>query len=246
MRFFGYLLIFFISFPGLIATGQEPQEALPKVLQHEQPIYPPLARTARLEGEVHLKITTDGESVSNVEVESGHPLLTKAAEENVRTWKFVKHSPSEFHVTFRYKLISGYLYVCFLERADIVEIAAAPPTLNVDYATVKLGAWRAQLDSSHGRISRVFKLASGGSEGKQLQVETLNPASEAEKIVFGYLDDGLLDFEITLTQPHRRHVRTLLIGKLEGTGIIGTFVDDAGVRGQWTAVRIGRPPVTKP
>jgi hypothetical protein len=32
-------------------------------------------------------------------------------------------------------------------------------------------------------------------------------------------------------------VKTFLIGKMTGDKIVGTFVDDAGIRGEWTAVR---------
>jgi len=42
--------------PNVIA--QESPEVLPKVVQHAQPIYPPLARQTRIQGEVRVKIVT--------------------------------------------------------------------------------------------------------------------------------------------------------------------------------------------
>jgi outer membrane biosynthesis protein TonB len=67
------------------ALAQESTEALPKVVQHTEPIYPPLARQTRIQGEVSVKVTTDGESVREAVAETGHPLLRKAAEDNART-----------------------------------------------------------------------------------------------------------------------------------------------------------------
>ncbi len=69
------------------AMAQESPEVLPNVVQHTEPVYPPLARQTRIQGEVRIKVTTDGESVRDAEAETGHPLLRKAAEGNARTWK---------------------------------------------------------------------------------------------------------------------------------------------------------------
>src|SRR3989442_15946821 len=83
------------------ALAQQSTEVLPKGVQHTEPIYPPLARQTRIQGEVLVKVTTDGESVRDAEAETGHPLLRKAAQDNSRTWKFVAHTPGTFQVTFR-------------------------------------------------------------------------------------------------------------------------------------------------
>ncbi|HEV2348407.1 MAG TPA: TonB family protein [Terriglobia bacterium] len=53
------------------------------------PIYPPLAKMAKIEGIVELEITVEKNGdVSDLKVESGHPLLAKAALEAVRQWKY--------------------------------------------------------------------------------------------------------------------------------------------------------------
>ncbi|MGB7435687.1 MAG: hypothetical protein WBR26_16840 [Candidatus Acidiferrum sp.] len=54
-------------------TAQDSPDALPKVVEHSQPIYPPLARHTRIQGDVRLKIVIDGESVRDVIAETGHP-----------------------------------------------------------------------------------------------------------------------------------------------------------------------------
>ena len=126
------LSVLLASVPRIVA--QEVPDVLPKVVQHSEPIYPPLARQTRIQGEVRVKVTTDGESVRTAEAEAGHPLLRGAVEDDVRTWKFVTHTPGSFHVTFRYKLMSGNEDVEFLESPAIVEILIAPQEVIIEYA----------------------------------------------------------------------------------------------------------------
>jgi protein TonB len=59
------------------------------VLHKVQPTYPPLARTARVQGSVILAavIGKDG-TIQNLHVISGHPLLTQAALDAVRQWRY--------------------------------------------------------------------------------------------------------------------------------------------------------------
>jgi protein TonB len=59
------------------------------VLHKVQPAYPPLARTARVQGSVVLAavIGKDG-TIQNLHVISGHPLLTQAALDAVRQWRY--------------------------------------------------------------------------------------------------------------------------------------------------------------
>jgi len=59
------------------------------VLHKLQPTYPPLARTARVQGSVVLAavIGKDG-AIQNLHVLSGHPLLQQAALEAVKQWKY--------------------------------------------------------------------------------------------------------------------------------------------------------------
>jgi protein TonB len=59
------------------------------LLRRVQPIYPPLARQARIQGKVILQaeISKDG-TIENLHLVSGHPMLTSAAIEAVRQWKY--------------------------------------------------------------------------------------------------------------------------------------------------------------
>jgi protein TonB len=53
------------------------------------PVYPPLARVARVSGTVHLEgiLSKDG-TIRNLQVLSGHPLLVRAALDAVRQWVY--------------------------------------------------------------------------------------------------------------------------------------------------------------
>ena len=59
------------------------------VIHRVQPTYPPLARTARVQGAVVLAaiIGKDG-TIQNLHVLSGHPLLTQAALDAVKQWRY--------------------------------------------------------------------------------------------------------------------------------------------------------------
>ena len=68
-------------------SAQSPPE--PYLKSAGLPQYPPIARLAKVQGEVKIEfvLNTNGEPVSVTAV-SGHPLLKAAAEENVKTWRF--------------------------------------------------------------------------------------------------------------------------------------------------------------
>jgi periplasmic protein TonB len=70
-----------------ITVGGSVQEA--RLLKQVKPAYPPLARQARISGEVRLEavIGVDG-TVQQLRAVSGHPLLTGAALEAVRQWRY--------------------------------------------------------------------------------------------------------------------------------------------------------------
>ncbi len=100
-----WLTVFFFACaaPSLAQAGPPPQK-LPVVKSGEMPFYPPLLRTAQVEGEVDLRVTTDGSSVVSVTAEYGNLLLVRAAQDNVRTWKFETHEPTSFSTVFSYHL----------------------------------------------------------------------------------------------------------------------------------------------
>jgi protein TonB len=54
-----------------------------------QPVYPPMARTARIQGPVVLRaIISKSGAIENLQVVSGHPMLVKSAIEAVSQWRY--------------------------------------------------------------------------------------------------------------------------------------------------------------
>jgi protein TonB len=73
--------------PQRIRQGGNVQQA--KLINQVRPVYPPLARQARISGTVRLQaiIAKDG-TIMQLEMLSGHPLLVQAALDAVRQWRY--------------------------------------------------------------------------------------------------------------------------------------------------------------
>ena len=60
-----------------------------KILRRVDPVYPELAKRARVDQIVMLEVSVDEEgNVANVRVIRGHPLLDQAAIDAVKQWKY--------------------------------------------------------------------------------------------------------------------------------------------------------------
>jgi TonB family protein len=78
------------SAPKSIRVGGNVQAA--KLITSPPPVYPPLARQARIQGIVRFNVTIDKDGhVSNVTLVSGHPLLIPPAMEAVRQYAYQKN-----------------------------------------------------------------------------------------------------------------------------------------------------------
>jgi protein TonB len=73
--------------PQRIRVGGNVQQA--KLVRQPKPVYPPLAKQARISGVVRLNaiISKDG-TIQNLSVISGHPLLVPSAMEAVKQWVY--------------------------------------------------------------------------------------------------------------------------------------------------------------
>jgi protein TonB len=59
------------------------------LIKRVQPLYPPLARSARVQGVVEFNATISKEgNIENLTLVRGHPLLVNAAKEAVLQWKY--------------------------------------------------------------------------------------------------------------------------------------------------------------
>jgi protein TonB len=73
--------------PKRVRVGGNVQQA--KLISQPRPVYPPLAKQARIQGTVRLQaiIAKDG-TIAQLEVLSGHPLLQQAALQAVGQWRY--------------------------------------------------------------------------------------------------------------------------------------------------------------
>jgi protein TonB len=73
--------------PKRITVGGNVQQAM--LISQPKPIYPPLAKQARISGTVRFTaiIGRDG-TIQNLQLISGHPLLVQSATEAVKQWRY--------------------------------------------------------------------------------------------------------------------------------------------------------------
>jgi len=95
-----------IIFSGMLSSvlAQKAEQDVPLVTNGKMPLYPMMARAARIQGVVKIKVVTDGEKVISADVESGPPMLARFTKANVLTWEFSKHKPTTFVTTFEYEI----------------------------------------------------------------------------------------------------------------------------------------------
>jgi TonB-like protein len=239
MRIIGMIAIL----PMLLAASfgtpvQENSDVLPKFVHRVEPVYPMLARQARVQGDVVVQIRTDGESVVEAKAESGPEMLRKASEDSAIAWKFVAHTPGTFHVTFRYSTAAPDVVVVFPESTAIVQVIdVRKMEINIDWAWADLGGWRGQLKSAHGDCLRNFRFLYSGPGDTWLDGSSVSADGRKEAIDYGRKEGNFLIFDMKISQPGVKRVKTFFVGKMAGDKITGTFVDDAGITGEWTAER---------
>jgi outer membrane biosynthesis protein TonB len=98
------LILFTLGAGATLYAGQQ-KKPLSGVISASVPFYPRTPQLAHIEGIVRFRISTDGNRASSIKIQSGQPMLARAAQENVKTWQFEEHSPITFDATFRYKLL---------------------------------------------------------------------------------------------------------------------------------------------
>jgi TonB family protein len=98
MHAYAFLLLVKLFFPG-------PSGDYLCVVHVVSPAYHPLARQARIEGDVRLdvKISREGEVIS-AKALFGHQILRDDAEKNVREWRFNAAREQTLSITYEYRL----------------------------------------------------------------------------------------------------------------------------------------------
>jgi len=221
------------------ARAQEPTRPLPEVTSHNDVAYSGVARYAQ--GSVHLQITTDGHGVTGVVIKDGHPFLTPLAAANVRTWKFVDHTPGTFDVTFNFHVLSNK--IAFLQEPGIIDIAmvASSPRQPKPKYTLPT-QWTAELGSSTGDIKFPLSFWTFDSE---VQGYAGGPPSKDQEIRLTHQDGDMLGFDATLNDSVGQTLKFSLLGKRIGDQIKGVFLDYGGTSGTWTATQL-TPAAQKP
>jgi len=76
-----------VATPTRVRVSQGVSSGL--LIRKVQPVYPPLARQARIQGQVvlHAEISKDG-TITNLQLISGHAMLAPAAIEAVKQWRY--------------------------------------------------------------------------------------------------------------------------------------------------------------
>ena len=92
--------------PGTaLQAGQALSPEGPPPVSQVDPVYPPLARQARIQGDVRLQASAGADGhPTHLEVISGHPLLIGAALEAVKQWVFPAGTPPRFLITVPFRL----------------------------------------------------------------------------------------------------------------------------------------------
>ena len=101
-----------VAVPQRVRVSQGVTQGL--LIRKVQPAYPPLARQARIQGNVLLEaeISTDG-TITNLRLISGHPMLAPAAIDAVKQWRYKPYIlngepvPVETQITVIFSLAGG-------------------------------------------------------------------------------------------------------------------------------------------
>ena len=236
MRFRNFLLLLALLLPlSMTMNAQESARLLPKVIDHAPVVFPTIALAAHIAGPVHLKITTDGHAVSSVEVVDGPALLARVAADNLKTWKFVDHTPGTFEVTFDFRVLENK--TTFLAEPGVVDIAVVPPdhdgnaSKRLDYTLP--ATWDLDLKTAADDLKAPLTL---WTYGPWLRGYTLGSRNQERDLGNPRVDGDMLGFEVSLDDSFGQRLWFSLLGKKSGNKIQGVFVDAWGKSGSWTAV----------
>jgi len=229
-------LLAVIAGPLAALLAQESAKTLPEVTEHQTPVYPPLARQARIQGSVRLRLTTNGHAVTTVAVLEGHPLLVQSATDSVRTWKFVEHAPATFDVTFNFRMLDNA--GTFLQQPGLVQVVSSPACC-IDHYTFP-EKWIAQVRNAEGTIETILTLWTYHSFEAQLDGYTTGPQGQERAIRNPHLDGDVLGFDATLDDKYGQRLKFSMIGKMTGNVIRGVLLNYWGSRGTWTAERVAK------
>jgi len=115
-------------------------DASPEVVNFDVPFYSLLARRAKIEGIVHVKVKTDGKVAVEAKAEDGNKILAKLSELNAITWKFRLHEPVSFTIKYKYKLVkndSQKKLILRLPHEVEIHDTYSPPPISLGLSSLK-------------------------------------------------------------------------------------------------------------
>ena len=128
-------------------SDQKPQTEQSGALRLEHadvPLYPQMARVARIFGTVEVQVTVKDGQVVNTQVKSPRPggaaILERATVENIQTWRFYKLDSGTFTTKFIYQIetkkkgLNSLNSRVELELPLLVKITAVPPLLDTQHS----------------------------------------------------------------------------------------------------------------
>lgn len=101
-----FALVALAPFPVTAQDNPKPNRKL-RVLHSDTPIYPQIARTARVQGQVTILVTVVDGLVTDTQITGVRiPLLERSTTDNIKSWRFNASVNTTFTTTFRY-VING-------------------------------------------------------------------------------------------------------------------------------------------
>jgi hypothetical protein len=230
---FMVLLLAVIASCVVMLPAQEGFRALPEVTEHGSVVYPPLARQARIQGQVVLRFTTNGHTVIQVAIVKGHPLLVHAAQDCLQSWKFADHVPGTFEVTFNFRLTADGLR--FLEQPGLVEAFRDSESAIDSYTLPE--HWKVRIRNPQGLIDTALTLWTYHDVESEVDGYETGPQGQERPINNAHVDGDLLGFDATVDDQYGQRLKFSMIGKKSGESIKGVFLNYWGGRGTWSATR---------
>lgn len=147
-----FLILIYTGTAGFaqISTSSDASKADVSVVNLSNPVYPPLARTARVWGDVEiaLKIRKNG-TVASAVVSSGHPLLQQAALDSAQKSAFecrgCVDETTDYTLTYSFQILAGPGWPCpedgsvrVTQTGDRITLVAQPRMISIYFATYRV------------------------------------------------------------------------------------------------------------
>jgi hypothetical protein len=134
-------IIIILALCALILPAGAESDLMPFLLDGKMPVYPSLARQARISGKVRFRVKIEKGVVKDVQlIHSDHPLLVDPTLRNILTWRFEESATVNVETEFVYELLrkeevaASENPVVELRIPTRVRLVAKPvrPTVSID------------------------------------------------------------------------------------------------------------------